>query len=64
MLPELSVKDQVTTVVPCAVIGKDVVVVPLIVPGERINEERLNWIQSQSLYNEDLVNSYIRVLNQ
>ncbi len=38
--------------------------IPLIVPGERINQERLNWIQSQSLYNEDLVNSYIRVLNE
>ena len=34
VLPELSVKDQVTTVVPCAVIGKDVVVVPLIVPEQ------------------------------
>ena len=37
--------------------------VPLIIPGERINKDRLNWIETQSLYNEDLVNSYIRVLH-
>ena len=36
--------------------------IPLIVPGERIDKLRLNWIQTQSLYNEDLLNSYIRVL--
>ena len=36
--------------------------IPLIVPGERIDKDRLNWIKTQSLYNEDLVNSYIRVL--
>ena len=37
--------------------------VPLIVPGERIDKERIDWIENQSLYNEDLLNSYIRVLN-
>ena len=37
--------------------------IPLIVPGEKIDKERLSWIKSQSLYNKDLVNSYIRVLN-
>ena len=36
--------------------------IPLIVPGERINKKRLNWIENQSLHNEDLVNSYVRVL--
>ncbi len=37
--------------------------IPLIIPGERIDQERIDWIESQSLYNEDLLNSYIRVLN-
>ncbi len=37
--------------------------IPLIVPGERINTDRINWIKNQSSYNRDLVNSYIRVLN-
>ena len=36
--------------------------IPLIVPGERIDQNRLNWIKNLSMYNEDLVNSYIRVL--
>ena len=36
--------------------------VPLIVPGERIDKSRLEWIENQRLYNSDLVNSYIRVL--
>ena len=36
--------------------------IPLIVPGERIDQERLDWIKTQSLYNKDLLNSYIRVL--
>ena len=36
--------------------------IPLIIPGERIDKERLDWIEAQSLYNEDLLNSYIRVL--
>tara|TARA_A100001388_G_C28738900_1_gene485744 strand:+ start:12 stop:1106 length:1095 start_codon:yes stop_codon:yes gene_type:complete len=37
--------------------------IPLIVPGERIDKERIKWIETQSLYNEDLLNSYIRVLH-
>jgi len=37
--------------------------IPLIVPGERINKERIEWIENQSLYCKDLVNSYIRVLH-
>ncbi len=37
--------------------------IPLIVPGEIIDKDRIDWIRSQSLYNEDLVDSYIRVLN-
>ena len=37
--------------------------IPLVIPGERINIDRINWIKNQSLYNEDLVNSYIRVLH-
>ena len=37
--------------------------IPLIVPGERICKDRLNWIENQSLYNEDLLNLHIRVLN-
>ncbi len=36
--------------------------IPLIVPGERIDQNRLNWIKNLSMYNEDLVNSYISVL--
>ncbi len=36
--------------------------IPLIVPGERIDKDRINWIETQSLHNEDLLNSYIRVL--
>ena len=37
--------------------------IPLIVPGERIDKERIKWIETQSLHNEDLLNSYIRVLH-
>ncbi|ABM72381.1 Orn/Lys/Arg decarboxylases family 1 [Prochlorococcus marinus str. MIT 9515] len=37
--------------------------IPLIVPGERIDKERIDWIETQSLYNQDLLNSYIRVLH-
>ena len=37
--------------------------IPLLVPGERIEKERIDWIEAQSLYNEDLLNSYIRVLH-
>jgi len=36
--------------------------IPLIVPGERIDRKRFNWIKNQSLYNKDLVNFNIRVL--
>ncbi|MBK17186.1 MAG: decarboxylase [Prochlorococcus sp. SP3034] len=35
--------------------------IPLIVPGEKIDKERINWLQGQSIYNNDLVNSYIKV---
>ncbi len=37
--------------------------IPLIVPGERIDKERIDWIETQSLHNKDLLNSYIRVLH-
>ena len=37
--------------------------IPLLVPGERIDQERIDWIENQSLYNKDLLNSYIRVLH-
>ena len=37
--------------------------IPLIVPGERIDQERIDWIENQSLFNKDLLNSYIRVLH-
>ncbi len=37
--------------------------IPLIVPGEIIDKERIDWIETQSLYNKDLLNSYIRVLH-
>ncbi len=36
--------------------------VPLLVPGEKIDEDRFNWIKKQSLCNKDLVNFNIRVL--
>jgi len=36
--------------------------IPLIVPGEIIDKERIDWIETQSLFNKDLLNSYIRVL--
>ena len=38
--------------------------IPFIIPGERIDKWRINWIETQSLYNKDLINSYIRVLNE
>ena len=37
--------------------------IPLIVPGEIIDKERIDWIETQSLYNKDLLNSYVRVLH-
>ena len=36
--------------------------IPLLVPGEKIDKSRFNWIKYQSLYNKDLVNLNIRVL--
>ena len=36
--------------------------IPLLVPGERIDRDRFNWIENQSLYNKDLLNFNIRVL--
>ncbi len=36
--------------------------IPLLVPGEKIDMERFNWINNQSLYNKDLVNFNIRVI--
>ena len=36
--------------------------IPLIVPGEKIDLDRFNWINNQSFFNKDLVNFNIRVL--
>ena len=36
--------------------------IPLLVPGEKIDNDRFNWIKNQSLCNEDLVNFNIRVI--
>ena len=36
--------------------------IPLLVPGEKIDMDRFNWINNQSLCNKDLVNFNIRVL--
>ena len=36
--------------------------IPLLVPGEKIDKNRFNWIKNQSLYNKDLLNFNIRVL--
>tara|TARA_B100001248_G_scaffold42222_1_gene26992 strand:+ start:183 stop:1574 length:1392 start_codon:yes stop_codon:yes gene_type:complete len=36
--------------------------IPLLVPGEKIDKNRFNWIKNQSLHNKDLVNFNIRVL--
>jgi len=36
--------------------------IPLIVPGERLDIDRFNWINNQSLCNKDLVNFNIRVI--
>ena len=36
--------------------------IPLIVPGERIDSDRFNWIKNQSKYNKDLVNFNIGVI--
>ena len=37
--------------------------IPLIIPGEEIDKDRVNWIKKQSLFSKNLINSYIRVLN-
>ena len=36
--------------------------IPLIVPGEKIDLDRFNWINNQSLYNKDLLNFNIRII--
>ena len=36
--------------------------IPLLVPGEKIDIERFNWINNQSLCNKDLVNFNVRVI--
>jgi len=36
--------------------------IPLLIPGEKIDMARFNWINKQSLFNKDLVNFNIRVL--
>ena len=36
--------------------------IPLIIPGERIDKDRVNWLLENKLYNNDLVNSYLKVL--
>ena len=36
--------------------------IPLLVPGEKIDIDRFNWINNQSLCNKDLVNFKIRVI--
>ncbi len=37
--------------------------IPLIIPGERIDKDRIKWIENLSLYNKSLLNSYIKVLH-
>ena len=36
--------------------------IPLLVPGEKIDQHRFNWIRNQSIYNKDLVDFSIRIL--
>jgi len=36
--------------------------IPLLVPGEKIDLDRFNWINNQSLCNKDLVNFNIRII--
>jgi lysine decarboxylase/arginine decarboxylase len=36
--------------------------IPLLIPGEKIDKDRFNWINNQSLCNKDLVNFNIRVI--
>jgi lysine decarboxylase/arginine decarboxylase len=37
--------------------------IPLLVPGEKIDIDRFNWINNQSICNKDLVNFNIRVMD-
>jgi len=37
--------------------------IPLVVPGELIDKERVDWLIEQGLWGEDLLNFYIDVLN-
>ena len=37
--------------------------IPLLVPGEKIDMNRFNWKNNQSLYNDELVNFNIRVIH-
>ena len=36
--------------------------IPILVPGEKIDLNRFNWIKNQSLYNKDLIDFNIRVI--
>jgi len=36
--------------------------IPILVPGEKIDYDRFNWINNQGLYNKDLINFNIRVI--
>ena len=36
--------------------------IPILVPGERIDSDRINWIKNQSMCNKDLINFNIRVI--
>ena len=36
--------------------------IPLLVPGEKIDIDRFNWIKNQSLCNKDLLNFNIRII--
>ena len=36
--------------------------IPLLVPGEKIDNDRFNWINNQSVYNKDLLNFNIRII--
>jgi lysine decarboxylase len=38
--------------------------IPILVPGEKIDINRFNWINNQSLCNKDLVNFNIRVIEE
>ena len=37
--------------------------IPLVVPGEKIKIEKVDWLLEQGLLGEDLLNFYIRVVN-